>query len=310
MRCGVLGVTLAVPVLGGTAHAADVRLKFLGKYKSQGWLPGDGGPDEITGVEGIGDHHALISSRAGIWLVDLNDLLAGGSEAYVDRIRWIDPTFTVTRDDGAFCINLRKGGLGIGHVDLDAGTLEYFGEILEILEEEPPIHFAYYEKMSIVGDRLYVAAHAYGLRIFDISDPTTPVLVGALTEGLDDAWAVEVDGTTAYVASGAAGVALYPNGGVEMFEIQPGETMKLELGYLGGEPYHADIAIHSNDPDEALHKVYVFGETPFLDPGEPAAPFTRTAWTYNFATDEFEESVFDLEEHAGKVVFFHIFGTW
>ena len=49
-------------------------------------------------------------------------------------------------------------------------------------------------------------------------------------------------------------------------------------------------------------------ETPHLDPGEPAAPFALTSWTFDHDTREFVTGAFDLGGHAGRIVYFHIFG--
>jgi hypothetical protein len=62
-----------------------------------------------------------------------------------------------------------------------------------------------YEGMAWSNDRLYVAAHDGGLRIYDTSQGPTPQLLTVLG-GLANAWTVEVAGDVAYVADFDAGI--------------------------------------------------------------------------------------------------------
>ena len=55
------------------------------------------------------------------------------------------------------------------------------------------------DKVAISGTRAYVAAGTLGLQVYDVSDPTAPLLLRTVdTPG--DARGVAVSGTTAYVA--------------------------------------------------------------------------------------------------------------
>ena len=61
------------------------------------------------------------------------------------------------------------------------------------------------EDIAIVGSYAYVAADLVGLKIVDVSDPTSPTIVGSLdTPG--NALAIEVAGNFAYVADNASGL--------------------------------------------------------------------------------------------------------
>lgn len=469
----------------GLAQADDpVRLRYVSRYDHQ-----SGGPDHLMGVESVFGRYALVSSNLALTLVDLESLPAGGTQAYFDRLAGLDAYTTVTRPDGYVYVNLRQGGLAVVYLDPTALTLSLVRRI-----SEPGVFF---EKMSVVGDRLYVAAHAYGIRIYDTSDPTAPALLGSLTTGCDDAFAIAVDGTTGYVADGAgglkivdlsdetrprisagenpatavgtaedvlvinnhvyvasggAGVSVYEAGnlasrtlydtpkcakhlarvgnhlavadmgGLEVFAIQPdgsllpaaresamrrrpgsglslrlwygvgawgpdrvlasdwdsmdvyrlvdpaqddqpditvsrqrirfapvggsvvlnvenlgsarleipsirstqapfttqpqsaalqpGESFDLTIEYAGGAPGSALILIDSNDPDENPLPIQVYGETSYLDPGEPAVPFVLPSWTIDHQTGQFTYRDFALQAYAGRIVYFRVFGTW
>jgi hypothetical protein len=92
--------------------------------------------------------------------------------------------------------------------------------------------------------------------------------------------------------------------------LQPGEFVDLSIGYLGNLPSSAQVLIESNDPDEDPLPIQVFGETQYLDPGEPATPFTLESWTIDHETRLYSYGTFDLQSHAGKVIFFQVFSSW
>ena len=54
--------------------------------------------------------------------------------------------------------------------------------------------------------------------------------------------------------------------------------------------------------------IEVFGATAYLDPGEPAVPFTLQSWTFDHDDEVFLYDEFDLAAHRGRIVFFHVFG--
>jgi len=482
-----LWLVIAIVVLVSTGRvpaSESVRLRYEARYDHQ-----SSGPDHLMGVEAVLDHYALVSSNLALTLIDLETLPPGGTQSYVYRLPGIDAYTTVTRGDGYVYVNRRQGGLVVVRLGGSPLRLLQVGQV-----SEPTVFF---EKMSVVGDRLYVAAHAYGIRIYSLSNPAAPSLVGELKEGFDDAFAIAVSGDTAYVADGAgglkivdisneaaptivagenpvtafgtaqdvmiisehvyvaaggAGVAVYQLGDLESrrlydtpvcakhlarvgdhlavadiggvcvfalerdgslnpaagesamrrqirgrlslrlwhgistwgdnriltanwntmdvyrlvdpdlddqadvtaarqrirfapeggdavvrirndgsgtlnatriyctqnsFSVRPsdavlqsGEMVDLSIEYRGGQPGSALVLIESNDPDENPLPIQVFGETSYLDPGEPAAPFTLESWRFDHETREFLYDTFDLGAHAGKIVYFRIFGTW
>ncbi len=462
-------------------------LRYLGRHLSE---PGVG-PDHVMGAETVLDHHALVSTNLALKLVDLDTLTVGGSYVVADELPGLDCFTTYTRPDGWVYVHLRQGGLAVVRLAASPPGLTPVSLI-----QEPGVFF---EKMAVVGDRLYVAAHAYGLRIYSLANPAAPKLVGSLKQGLTDAFAIAVHGTQAfvadgyaglkvvdisdeaapaivfgedaeatlgaaedvrvigehvYVAHGSAGVAVHaladPSvrtlydtptcakhlaqagpwlgvadiGGIEVFRIrsdgslehaarerglyrnkpsvtsslslrvwhgiagwgedrflaadwdsldayalvdpalddqpditpsrqrlrfepaggaavvtlanggagvlhisdidadpgfsasaasatlQPGQSLDLTVTYAGGQPGGGKVWITSDDPDESPLPIQVFGETAWLDPGEPALPFALPQWDYDHQTKSFLHDNFDLELVDGQVLFFQAFGTW
>lgn len=450
--------------------------------------------DHLMGVEPVLSHHALACSWLGLKLLDLDALTPEGNSLALKLLPGLDCTTTHTRADGWSYVNLRQGGFAVVRVTEQAPYLSLVTQV-----SEPGVFF---EKMCVQGDRLYVAAHAYGLRIYSLADPAAPQLVGSLDEGFADAFAVDVAGARAcvadgdaglklvditdesapaivfaedplatpgaaedvriwgdriYVAHGSAGVAVHrlddPSvrtlhdtptcakhlaragewlgvadiGGLEVFRIlpdgalapaarergmyryhpgakyhldlslrlwhgvaglgadrflvaawdtvdvydvvdpafddqpdigassqrlrfapaggtqvvtlssrgsgplhitsitadnanvslgatsatlQPGQTLDLSISYAGGQPGTGLVRVNSDDPDEALLPIQVLGETAFIDPTEPALPFTLPSWTYDHATGSFLQDTFDLDLEDGQVLFFQAFATW
>ncbi|MHC5023736.1 MAG: LVIVD repeat-containing protein, partial [Planctomycetota bacterium] len=185
----IIGVVVAAAIPVTPATAADpVRLGYVGRYDCHCAA----GRDHLVGVEPVRDHYALVSSYEGLVVIDLDDLPPGGTQTYVDHLPGINAHSTVTRDDGyVYAAQQKDGGIAIVRLAPDL-TLSLIGTI-----SEPGVYFG---KLTLVGDRLYAPAHAYGIRIYDLSDPASPVLVGSLQEGLVDAFAIALDGQTAYVA--------------------------------------------------------------------------------------------------------------
>ena len=157
-----LTTSLALP-----AFAQSVRLKHLGSTT----LPG---VKHVMGVETLWGHYALISSYDLLCLVDLDDLAQGQSPGCIAAIPEMDATTAVIAGNGYAYVNRRQGGLAIVRLDEPTLSLSLVGEI-----SEPGVFF---EKMAVLNERLYVAAHGYGIRIYNLVDPAAPAL-GAVPGG-------------------------------------------------------------------------------------------------------------------------------
>jgi hypothetical protein len=437
----------------------------------------------ILSAQLVLEHYALLTTATRLCLLDLND----AETSCAGQIEGLDAASATVGPDGFVYVNLTNAGIAIAQLGAAPG-LSLVGEL-----SEPGVFF---EKMSVSGDRLYVAAHSAGIRVYDIANPGSPTLIGSVEEGFDDAWDIAVDGDVAYVADGAggvkivdlsnetaprllagetpstaagtsqavlvgedhlyvaaggAGVAVYDLddltsrrrydtpvcaknlarfgsylavadiGGLEVFRVesdgalqpiaretaklryaagrlslrlwngvgawgpdrilaadwsgldvyelvdssaddqpditastqrlhfpieggvqavrirndgsgpleissvtsteaeltagpvgatlQPDDSLDLSIEYSGAAPASGLILVHSDDPDESPLPIQVFGETPYLDRGEPAVPFALESWIMDHATGEFVYDSFDLQAHAGQVVYFHVFST-
>ncbi|MBL9118441.1 MAG: hypothetical protein JNL80_00835 [Phycisphaerae bacterium] len=492
----VAALMLAVAASSATSASPDtnppegqVRLEHLGRYNRQPI-----GRDHLVGAIPILDHYALTCSYDALRVIDLNALPSGnGTGAFVSELRGNDVYSLVAYDQTHVYAHLRLGGFGVVRIDPISKAITWVKTIAEA--------GVYYESMSIAGNRLYVAAHADGLRVFDLSDPEDPVLLGAVTKGLDDAFAVDILNRHAYVADGAGGLKIVdvrdpgamhvvagehvgasaigtaedvlvidgnvyvaagsegvlsyrhgdlslrsqfqtpgiakglarigehlavaditgitimrlgPQASLEMLTsegglrrflpdnllslrlwhgvagwgenrviaanwdavdvysiipleqatqpdatlsdqrlrfhvdgsaktislqnrgggplqvstitsnapanfsatptgpltIAPGGAVDLTITYTPGTLAKGIVHVNSNDPDEAKLPIEVFGDTSFLDPGEPATPFTLPMWSFDHASGTFAQRTFSLAAQEGKVVYFQIFGTW
>jgi len=90
--------------------------------------------------------------------------------------------------------------------------------------------------------------------------------------------------------------------------LQPGESRSFNISYNGGYGT-GTIRIPSNDPDENPMPIQVFGNTSYLDPGEPAVDFTMPV-LYKDDTGQFQQGSFTLSDKRGKVVWYSVYGTW
>ncbi len=93
--------------------------------------------------------------------------------------------------------------------------------------------------------------------------------------------------------------------------IAPGDSVVFNVSY-DGDPEGGTglIMFVSDDPDEGQAPLQVFGKTSYLDPGEPAVDFTLPLLRRDPATGEYLEETFTLSDHAGKIVWFQVYGTW
>ncbi|MFO0829300.1 MAG: hypothetical protein U0572_14275 [Phycisphaerales bacterium] len=188
--------TAALALASPALASREVRLEHLGRYNHQ--LVGR---DHLIGVLPIHEHYAVTCSFDALRVIDLASLPSGeGSGAFVSELRGHDVASLVKLDDTYIVANVRLGGFGIVRIDPTTMAIQWLKTVAE-----PGV---YYEGMAVDGNRLFVAAHAYGLRAYDLAVPTNPVLLGSLTDGLDDAFAVAVAGNVAYVADGAGGLKI------------------------------------------------------------------------------------------------------
>ena len=94
--------------------------------------------------------------------------------------------------------------------------------------------------------------------------------------------------------------------------ISPGDSISFQITYTAGtESNGSDILmIDSNDPDEGLLPIQIFGNTNHLDPGEAVPDFTLPTIYTDPQTGIYSEGQFKLSDHLGKVIWIQVFGTW
>jgi hypothetical protein len=92
--------------------------------------------------------------------------------------------------------------------------------------------------------------------------------------------------------------------------IAPGDTVSFDISYNGSQNGTGLIRIYSDDPDENPLAIQVFGNTDYLDPGEPAVDFTMPCLRKDPQTGNYIEESFTLSEHFGKPIWFRVYTSW
>ncbi len=212
---------LTVWLLPVTASAEHLVLDYFYRYNCQA-----GVPDHIMNAIEVPGGRAIVSSNRGLTLIDLDNLPTGGAMDYIDRQLGYNARDIYHGSEGIYYVNLHRRdpslGAGLAVVRLEGDNLQ----VVDVFEEQEVL----LEKMCVVDSYLYVAAHAYGLRIYSIADPLAPVLVGGLTEGFVDAFAVTVTNRTAFIADGAAGLKIVDVSDPTNPSIMDGETLDSAAG--------------------------------------------------------------------------------
>ncbi|MFC1572228.1 hypothetical protein ACFL6M_01390 [Candidatus Eisenbacteria bacterium] len=160
--------------------------------------------DHLMSVLALAGDQAIVAGNQGLTLVDLAALPPGGDYVYIHRLGGLNARDIYTADGQWFFVNLHRTGSGGSG---GSAVVERVGDELfhRITIDQPGILF---EKMCLEGGFLYVAAHAQGVRVYDVAVPSAPALVGSLGVGFTDAFATAVDGDLLYVADGAGGLKL------------------------------------------------------------------------------------------------------
>ncbi len=188
-----------VALLCSNAFSQEVVLEYQGRYNAQ-----SGEPDHLMSVLAVGPTRAIVSGNRGLALVDFTTLPSEGTQAYEFRLPGLNARDLHTIDGNVLYANLNRtgesGSAGFAILERSGDTLIDHGTI-----DEPDVFF---EKMCVEGGYLYVAAHAYGIRIYDLADPLNPARVGSLGVGFVDAIAIDVDGDVACVADGGGGLKI------------------------------------------------------------------------------------------------------
>lgn len=90
-----------------------------------------------------------------------------------------------------------------------------------------------------------------------------------------------------------------------------GEAVTFPVTYDGSpEEGNALLRLHSNDPDEGVLAIQLFGNTPYLDPGEVAYDFALPMIRRDPDGEGFVEESFRLSDHLGKIIWFQVYASW
>lgn len=212
---------LVLLALATMAPAQQVALDYLCRYNCQAREP-----DHLMGVVGLSGDRALVGGNRGIALVDLKTLPASGHQQYLFRLQGVNARdfYVLPGEKYVFVNEHRTSSLQAAStvIKIQGNTLQRVKSLVE-----PNV---LYEKMCLAGNYLFVAAHSYGIRIFDVSNPENPAAVGSLAKGFVDAFAIAVDGNRAYVADGAGGLKVVDVTNKKAPVLLSGETLNTAVG--------------------------------------------------------------------------------
>jgi hypothetical protein len=217
---GLLLVALLLSLNPATSSAQDMTLDYCCRYNHQ-----SGEPDHLMTAMAVGSDRAIVAGNRGLALIDLSSLPPQGTTNYIYRLSGLNARDLYPAGDGYIFVNLHGtigGESGFAIVRLVGNTLQH----VDTYNESPEV---FYEKMCVSDGYLFVAAHSYGLRIFSITNPAAPVLVGSL-DGLVDAFAVDVNGGMAYVADGAGGLKVVDVSDPTVPVLLDGEDLETAVG--------------------------------------------------------------------------------
>lgn len=210
----MVAAALALLLGGADVLAQSTSFVHIGRYNHQFV-----GRDHLVGTIAIKDHYAVTCSYDALRVIDLDALPSGeGSSDFVSELRGHDVVSIVKLNDEYLYASVRLGGVGIVRIDPVTFAIEWLQTIAE-----PGV---YYEALRVVDHRLWVAAHRFGIRVFDLSNPELPIFVGGLSEGFTDAFAIDVVGDTAYVADGAGGLKIVDVSDPTNMQIVAGEVVR------------------------------------------------------------------------------------
>ncbi len=213
----IVGLATMVPTVPTVSETPKTtyHLSYRGRYEHQPRLPR--GPDHLLGVEMV-NGELLVTGALGATFVDwssvsssyLNTCLSNFMPSIIPTNQDEAPpsgnyfpkfygsvTYAVDKKTKYIYVNARYDGIYI--LNATGTDLKYEGRINQTRR--------FSEGLAIDGDYLYVAHHADGIEIYDLStDPAEPTVVGNITTGFTDAWAVFPAGNTLYVADGRGGL--------------------------------------------------------------------------------------------------------
>jgi hypothetical protein len=93
--------------------------------------------------------------------------------------------------------------------------------------------------------------------------------------------------------------------------LPPGKEIAFEVSYDGSPTAGSGLVLlQTNDPGAPTFPIQVFGNTTHLDPGEMSVDFTMPAFSRDPSTGSWSQQPWTLSSHLGKMVWFHVYGSW
>jgi len=239
-------LTAMIVLFTPSLQANEVAIDYLYRYNHQ-----SGEPDHLLDAIAIDEHRAIVAGNRGLALIDLDALPADGTKQYLYRLTGLNARDVYLKYPYVF-VNLHRGEsegqYGFAVVKIVGNTLQR----ITIVSEDN----ALLEKLCINGDHLYVAAHNKGIRIYDITQPENPTLIGRLDNGFVDAFAIDVANDTAFVADGGGGLKIVDVSDKTNPRIIAGETLETAMGTAESVTYRngtiflaaggAGVAVYKN----------------------------------------------------------------
>lgn len=202
-------------------------LEPVGRYIYQASVSGFTGTDHLLNALGLSDGKIMIVSNSALTIIDGDAMPIQGSTNYLMRSVRGGGRDAVIYNDTIVYVNFHQSeskpltyGFGVSKI-----TDTEITNLTTIKETN-----VFYEKMKIHGDYLFVAAHSNGIRIYSLTNPETPTLVGSLSTGFTDAFDLAVVGDTLYVADGGGGLKIVDISTISSPSMIGGETTSSAVG--------------------------------------------------------------------------------
>jgi thiol-disulfide isomerase/thioredoxin len=206
---------------------SKVVLEPVGRYLYQSSQKDFVGTDHLLNAIGLSDNKILVVSNSALTIVDREAMSVSGDTNYLFRSDGGGGRDAVVYNDTYVYVNKHQSesrvttyGFGISKIT-DSGITTLTG-----IDETD----VFFEKMKIYNDRLYVAAHSDGIRIYSLLTPESPSLIASLTDGFTDAFDMAVSGDTLYVADGAGGLKIVDISEITSPKLLGGETTTTAMG--------------------------------------------------------------------------------
>ncbi len=208
---------------------SETVLEPVGRYIYQRSDRNFEGTDHILDVNSLPGGRILALSSSGIAIIDAGTMSIPGSTDYITRtgreggggrdVAVYKDTFLYINNHQSES-RMTTTGFGVSKI-----TEEGITGITDITETD-----VFFEKLNVYGDFLFAAAHNKGIRIYSLTNPENPTLVGSLSEGFTDVFDVALSGNTLYVADGGGGLKLVDISDVSSPKIVAGETTTTAMG--------------------------------------------------------------------------------